>query len=146
MTEYHGLIYLSARSIDEVNVQVMMEKLGGGGHRTIAGAQLSGISMEEAKDRVKAVIDGDVTEGRYIIMEIVLLEDVKALGKKGQIVKVNDGYARNFILPKKLGVEATSKNLNDLKLQKANAEKVAAEQLAAAKELAEKIEAAYRNS
>lgn len=73
-------------------------------------------------------------------MEVVLLEDVKALGKKGQIVKVNDGYARNFILPKKLGVEATSKNLNDLKLQKANAAKVAAEQLAAAKELAEKIE------
>ena len=68
-------------------------------------------------------------------MEIVLLEDVKTLGKKGQIVKVNDGYARNFILPKKLGVEATSKNLNDLKLQK-----LAAEQLAAAKELAAKIE------
>lgn len=73
-------------------------------------------------------------------MEIVLLEDVKALGKKGQIVKVNDGYARNFILPKKLGVEATSKNLNDLKLQKANAAKIAAEQLAEAKALAEKIE------
>ena len=73
-------------------------------------------------------------------MEIVLLEAVKALGKKGQIVKVNDGYARNFILPKKLGGEATSKNLNDLKLQKANAAKVAAEQLAAAKELAEQIE------
>ncbi|MCI6887293.1 MAG: 50S ribosomal protein L9 [Lachnospiraceae bacterium] len=73
-------------------------------------------------------------------MEIVLLEDVKALGKKGQVVKVNDGYARNFILPKKLGVEATSKNLNDLKLQKANAAKIAAEQLAAAKELAAKIE------
>ena len=74
-------------------------------------------------------------------MEIVLLEDVKALGKKGQIVKVNDGNARNFILPKKLGVEATSKNLNDLKLQKANEAKLAAEQLAAAKELAAKIEA-----
>lgn len=73
-------------------------------------------------------------------MEVVLLEDVKALGKKGQIVKVNDGYARNFILPKKLGVEATAKNLNDLKLQKANAEKVAAEQLAEAKALAAKIE------
>lgn len=73
-------------------------------------------------------------------MEIVLLEDVKALGKKGEIVKVSDGYARNFILPKKLGVEATSKNLNDLKLQKANEAKVAAEQLAAARELAEKIE------
>ena len=73
-------------------------------------------------------------------MKIILLQDVKSLGKKGEIVNVNDGYARNFILPKKLGVEATSKNLNDLKLQKANAEKVAAEQLAAAKELAEKIE------
>lgn len=72
-------------------------------------------------------------------MEVVLLEDVKALGKKGQIVKVNDGYARNFILPKKLGIEATAKNLNDLKLQKQNAEKVAAEQLAEAKALAEKI-------
>lgn len=73
-------------------------------------------------------------------MEIVLLEDVKALGKKGQVVTVNEGYARNFILPKKLGVEATSKNLNDLKLQKANTEKLAAEQLAAAKELASRIE------
>ncbi|MBP3927655.1 MAG: 50S ribosomal protein L9 [Clostridium sp.] len=69
-------------------------------------------------------------------MEVVLLEDVKALGKKGQVVKVNDGYARNFILPKKLGIEATPKNLNDLKLQKANADKIAAEQLQAAKELA----------
>lgn len=72
-------------------------------------------------------------------MEVVLLEDVKALGKKGQIVKVNDGYARNFILPKKLGVEATTKNLNDLKLKKANEEKMAAEQLAEAKALAAKI-------
>ena len=73
-------------------------------------------------------------------MEIVLLEDVKALGKKGQIVKVNDGYARNCILPKKLGVEATSKNLNVLTLQKANADRIAAEQLAAAKELGERLE------
>lgn len=73
-------------------------------------------------------------------MEVVLLEDVKALGKKGQIVKVNEGYARNFILPKKLGVEATSKNLNDLKLQKANADKIAAEQLAAARALGEQLE------
>ena len=73
-------------------------------------------------------------------MDIVLLEDVKALGKKGQIVKVNDGYARNFILPKKLGLEATSKNLNDLKLQKANDARIAAEQLAAAKELGAKLD------
>ena len=75
-------------------------------------------------------------------MQIVLLEDVKALGKKGEIVKVSEGYARNFIIPKKLGVEATTKNLNDLKLKKANEEKVAAQHLAEAKELAEKLEKA----
>ena len=73
-------------------------------------------------------------------MKVILLEDVKSLGKKGEIVNVNDGYARNFILPKKLGVEANTKNLNDLKLQKANEAKVAAEQLAEAKALAAKID------
>ena len=70
-------------------------------------------------------------------MKVILLEDVKSLGKKGQIVNVSDGYARNMILPKKLGVEATSKNLNDLKLRKANEEKVAQENLDAAKAFAE---------
>ena len=74
-------------------------------------------------------------------MKVILLEDVKALGKKGEIVNVNDGYARNFILPKKLGLEATGKNLNDLKLQKANEEKVAQEILEEAKDLAKKLEA-----
>lgn len=74
-------------------------------------------------------------------MKIILLEDVKSLGKKGEIVNVSDGYARNFVLPKKLGLEATSKNLNDLKLQKANEEKVAKQILDEAKALAEKVEA-----
>lgn len=74
-------------------------------------------------------------------MKVILLEDVKSLGKKGQIVNVNDGYARNFILPKKLGLEATGKNLNYLKLQNANKEKLAQEVLEAAQELAKKIEA-----
>ena len=68
-------------------------------------------------------------------MKVILLQDVKSLGKKGEIVNVNDGYARNFILPKKLGVEATGKNLNDLKLQKNNEKKVAQENLDAAKKL-----------
>ena len=72
-------------------------------------------------------------------MKVTLLEDVKSLGKKGQIVNVSDGYARNMILPKKLGVEATSKNLNDLKLRKANEEKVAQENLDAAKVFAEEL-------
>ena len=72
-------------------------------------------------------------------MKVILLEDVTSLGKKGQIVNVSDGYARNMILPKKLGVEATSKNLNDLKLRKANEEKVAQENLDAAKAFAEEL-------
>lgn len=72
-------------------------------------------------------------------MKVILLEDVKSLGKKGEIVEVNDGYARNFILPKKKGVEADSKNLNDLKLQKKNDEKMAQERLDDAKALSEKL-------
>jgi large subunit ribosomal protein L9 len=72
-------------------------------------------------------------------MKVILLQDVKTLGKKGQVVEVSDGYARNAILPKKLGVEATGKNLNDLKLQNQHADKVAAQNLAAARELAETI-------
>lgn len=75
-------------------------------------------------------------------MQVVLLQDVKSLGKKGEIVNVKDGYAKNMLLPQKLGVEATAKNLNDLKLQKANADRKAAEALAEAKELAGKLEAA----
>ena len=73
-------------------------------------------------------------------MKVILLEDVKSLGNKGEGVKVNDGYARNFVLPKKLGVEATGKNMNDLKLQKANEEKVAKEHLEAAQAFAKEME------
>jgi len=63
MTDYNNAVYISARSIDEVNVQVMMEKLGGGGHRTIAGAQLAGVSIAEAKTRVEAVIKEMLEKG-----------------------------------------------------------------------------------
>ncbi|WP_099469650.1 50S ribosomal protein L9 [Konateibacter massiliensis] len=72
-------------------------------------------------------------------MKVILMEDVKSLGKKGDIVNVNDGYARNYILPKKLGIEATNKNLNDIKLQKANEEKIAQEIYEEAKALAVKV-------
>ena len=63
LTPFNGKIYLSARSIDEVNVQVMMEKLGGGGHKSVAGAQLSDMSLDEAKQKLKAVIDEMMNEG-----------------------------------------------------------------------------------
>jgi large subunit ribosomal protein L9 len=73
-------------------------------------------------------------------MKVILLQDVKSVGKKGDIVEVSDGYAKNCLFKKKLGTPADSKNLNDLKLKKANEEKVAAENLADAKEFAKVIE------
>ncbi len=73
-------------------------------------------------------------------MKVILLEDVKSLGKKGEIVNVSDGYARNALIPKKLGVEATGANMNDLKLKKANDEKVAKEQYDAAVVFAKEME------
>ncbi|MBE5883739.1 MAG: 50S ribosomal protein L9 [Lachnospiraceae bacterium] len=73
-------------------------------------------------------------------MKIILLQDEKKLGKKGDIIEASEGYARNYILPKKIGVEATSKNMNDLKLQKANEQKIAQENLDAAKALAAELE------
>ncbi|MBQ9589221.1 MAG: 50S ribosomal protein L9 [Butyrivibrio sp.] len=73
-------------------------------------------------------------------MQVILLEDVKTLGKKGEIVKVSDGYAKNFVIPKKLGVEATQKNLNELKNQQKRDSIIAQQQLEEAKAYAEKIE------
>ena len=73
-------------------------------------------------------------------MEVILLEDVKNVGKKGEVVKVNDGYARNVLIKKKQGLEANSKNLNDLKLKKANDDKIAAEVLAKAQALGKQME------
>jgi large subunit ribosomal protein L9 len=72
-------------------------------------------------------------------MKIILLEDVKSLGKRGDIVNVSDGYARNMILPKKLGVEANNKNMNELKLKQKNDEKKAQGILEEAKTLAAEI-------
>jgi len=73
-------------------------------------------------------------------MEVILLEDVKNVGKKGDVCTVNDGFGRNVLIKKKQAIEATGKNLNDLKLKKANDDKIAAENLEAAKQLAKQIE------
>ena len=73
-------------------------------------------------------------------MKVILTADVKALGKKGEVVEVSDGYGRNAIIKKNLGVEATPKALNDLKLQNKHADKVAQKNLEKARELAKEIE------
>ncbi len=72
-------------------------------------------------------------------MKVILLKDVKAQGKKDEIINVSDGYARNFLLPKGLAVEATPKNLNDIKQKLKNQAHIAAEELAEAKAYAEKL-------
>ena len=138
LTEYKGVIYISARAIDEVNVQIIMERMGGGGHLNMAGCQLETVDLEGARSLLKSTLT-EMQEEKSD-MKVILLEDVKALGKKGQTVNVSDGYARNMLLPKKLGIEATAKNLNELKLQKAHEDKVAAEQLAEAQAFAKEIE------
>ena len=73
-------------------------------------------------------------------MKVILIEDVKAQGKKGQLVDVSDGYARNFLIPKKLAVEATAANLAELKNAEAKKKLQAEKELAAAKETAEKLQ------
>ena len=73
-------------------------------------------------------------------MKVILLQDVKSLGKKDAQVNVSDGYARNMLFPKKLAVEATPKNMNDLKLKKAHEDKVAQENLEAARAFAKELE------
>lgn len=73
-------------------------------------------------------------------MKIILLQDEKKLGKKGDAIEASEGYARNYILPKKIGVEATPGNMNDLKLHKANADRLAREQLEAARAMAADLE------
>ena len=73
-------------------------------------------------------------------MKIILVQDEKKLGKKGDVIEASEGYARNYLLPKKIGIEANAKNMNDLKLQKNKEEKLAKEQLDAAKALAAELD------
>lgn len=73
-------------------------------------------------------------------MKLILLQNVKSLGKAGDVVNVSDGYARNMLLPKGIAVEANDKNKNDLKLKKQHEEKLVADRLQDAKDLAKKLE------
>lgn len=73
-------------------------------------------------------------------MKVILLEDVKKVGRKGEVVEASDAYARNVLLRQKKAVEATGRNMNEWKLRRANDDKIAEETLEAARELKKKIE------
>jgi len=73
-------------------------------------------------------------------MKVILLEDVKSVGKKGQVVNASEGYAKNFLFPKKLAVEANNSNMNELNLKNKAEERRKAQELEDAKNLAEKLE------
>jgi len=74
-------------------------------------------------------------------MKVILIEDVKGIGKKGQVINASDGHARNFLLPRKLGIEATAANMANLEKQQQNAQQKVARDVKAAEELAEKLQA-----
>ena len=67
ITEYQNKIYISSRSIDEIDVQLIMERLGGGGHLNVAGAQIENSSVEEVKGRIQEMLDTLIQEGEIKI-------------------------------------------------------------------------------
>lgn len=73
-------------------------------------------------------------------MKLILLEDVKSVGKKGDLINASEGYAKNFLLPKKLAVEATKSNLNDYELKQKAEAKRKQEELDKARETAKALE------
>ena len=114
-----------------------MENLGGGGHRDMAGAQLD-TSLEKAYEMVKDTIQTYIKEEEQ--MKVILLKDVKGTGKKNEVKEVSDGYARNYLLPKKLAVPADNTNMKELNEKNKSKELKAQKEYEAAVELGKKME------
>ena len=114
-----------------------MEKLGGGGHRDMAGAQLD-TSLEKSYEMVNDTIQTYLKEEEQ--MKVILLKDVKGTGKKNEVKEVSDGYARNYLLPKKLAVPADNTNMKELNEKNKSKELKAQKEYEAAVELGKKME------
>ena len=133
-------ISISARSLDEENVQVLMEKLGGGGHYTTAATQMHGVSIEEAKQRLKAVLDTNKDEGEETVMRIILIKDVKGKGKVNDVLDLPMGHA-NYLIKNKLAIEGSPENIRQLENSKEEAKEKEEKKVAEMKELKVKVEA-----
>ena len=127
------------RSLGELNVQLIMEELGGGGHLTNAACQLDVESVARSRRNVKIRIRYKNGKGKFI-MRVIFLKDVKGKGEKGEVKEVSVGYAQNFLFKNKMAIEATPANLSKLEGQQKRVEKNAAEELEEAKELKEQLE------
>ena len=134
-----GRVGISARSLDEVNVQTIMEKLGGGGHFNNAAAQISGATISEVKERLIEVLKNeDNNEGES--MKIILIKDVKGKGKEGEIVDIPSGHA-NYLVRSKQAVLATQDNVKMLEERNEKAKEEAEKNLLEMKKLKEFLEA-----
>ena len=134
-----GEVGISARSLDEINVQVIMEKIGGGGHFNNSATQIKDVTIKEAKEMLLAQIKGAVDKGGQD-MKIILIKDVKGKGKAGDIIDIPAGHA-NFLIKGKQAILATVDNVKHLEVEK-DRERVEAEKfLEDMRELKNKIEA-----
>lgn len=115
-------ISISARSLDEVNVQIIMERLGGGGHFNNSATQIDGITIDEAKERLINVLKTQDQTGEKM-MKVILIKDVRGKGKANDTIELPSGFA-NYLIRQKQAVLATPDNINEVK-RKMEVEKIA---------------------
>ncbi len=110
------LVGISARSFGAINVQIMMEQMGGGGHLNSAATQIKDVTIDDAYAQLKHILQLEYG-GNNEPMKVILLDDVKGKGKKDQTIEVAGGYA-NYLIGANLAIPATEENIKKLAEQK----------------------------